>query len=1530
MATARIFVSSTFRDFNGERNVLVRQVFPQLRERLPPGVSLCEVDLRWGLSEQDAREGRIIQLCLLEIDRCRPFFLGMLGARYGYVPPDLKAMLPPGPQFESLQEYEGWSVTALEFLYGPLRESPKMALVLRRDPAALDSVPAEHRSIFVDEEASERIVLLEKMLRESECTIETYTAEFNAAAEVPQMGSLDKFAEAVAADLYARIEAHFPDAFSDTPLDEFEQEARFHDNAAAVHAESFVGRTALLAELQEYVDKTAPASGARTGTAYNGPLIVYGLPGSGKSALVGTFANRLQASLGPDADAIVMTHFVGVSPSSTDLRLLLRRICHTLQEKLPPLPDAPAKDDDDAGEGGSASPDAALHVLPETVKELQTLMPRLLERVGKRVVLILDALNQLDPVHNAHSMEWLPVTLPGRVAIVCSMLAGACHQALHQWRKDIKEVTVDALETEERQQIVREVLFSHGKSLVDNQLDELLKKTDAGRPLYLRVCCEELRVSADFEGLWQFICDLPDEVVPLLNQVMTRLETDHGAELVLICVTSLTAARHGLLEAEILDLLRTHIARDLPPARWFALYSSLRAYLRPRGQTGEALLDWFHRQFAKAVRARYLSSDEIKERTHRRLASMFFRRLQPSESQSTKNLFDDLAPVTAQSAARNPRSVRDVVYHAAHARELKLVVSLLCNLGFIEAKCRLFGAFELLDDYNTALRFSGDDAEVTRVLEHWYIFVQESAHILTETPSMVLMQAANNIDPPDAVSDGYATPSGEAMRIWESQPEKCRPWLHLINKSWVSNPCRMTLDAHSKAVDKVAFNHNGQLLASAAWDRTVRICDPRTGATVHTLVGHTAEATAVGFSHSVDEATAMVASGGEDGQVRLWSLQTGIQLLEFRGHMPGVRVCVFAPGDPVDGRVRLLTGGTDQTLRMWRVPLPGTEGAQELEFALTGHGDVINEAVFSPDGATILSVSGDGSARLWSSQDGGEPQRVVAAHSRTAMCCTFSNDGAIFVTGGGGKENLCAWETSSGKLLSTLRGHGTEWVRACRFSPADPLLVSGGEDKAILVWASDGKGNFDCLRTLIGHAGWISGLAINQDGRVASASHDHRVKLWSPTSKVAPRAVSQNTTDGDPTRSMCVAPNGAFFATGHDSGRIVTHSIPVGQALSETTEAFAQGVYSIQIYPAGSRGFLMMACSWDNLVGLWSVDSKGMINNRKVKLMDDHSAYVWNMVLSADQQRTTSCSRDRTLIVWDSKTGKVKHTLEGHQNGIRSVDVSPCGQFVVSGSHDRTARIWDTASGEQMRVLTGHTARVVVVKWSPTGRCVATGSRDMHVRLWDPVSGECQHVLKGHTYSITGGSRGMAFSDDGQRLAVASRDARVSLWDPIKGEQVWMLDAHRDFVYSVEITPDRRWVVSTSKDMTLRVFDAESGAEQARFVVTAQLNLVTSDFPSGLLVASDDLGRMHILEPKGIEFGRPSATAVRMYRFDKSRNDKKLTVQSPFCRRQRMPIKEEQLGTVVRCSHSGREFFVCQEPALVPDEGGEGKRCVVS
>ena len=137
--TVRVFISSTFRDMHGERDLLTRYVFPELRRRCRSlFINIFEVDLRWGITEQDTRSHKALEICLSEISRCN-YFIGLLGNRYGWVPEEYQ--VPDTSDYDWVREYSpGRSITELEIHHAALCEPDKAvgkAFFYMREPSAV-------------------------------------------------------------------------------------------------------------------------------------------------------------------------------------------------------------------------------------------------------------------------------------------------------------------------------------------------------------------------------------------------------------------------------------------------------------------------------------------------------------------------------------------------------------------------------------------------------------------------------------------------------------------------------------------------------------------------------------------------------------------------------------------------------------------------------------------------------------------------------------------------------------------------------------------------------------------------------------------------------------------------------------------------------------------------------------------------------------------------------------------------------------------------------------------------------------------------------------------------------------------------------------------------------------------------------------------------------------------------------------------------------------------------------------------------
>uniref|UniRef100_A0A4X2LP80 Telomerase associated protein 1 n=1 Tax=Vombatus ursinus TaxID=29139 RepID=A0A4X2LP80_VOMUR len=548
--SVRVFISSTFRDMHGERDLLLRSVLPALQARAAPyQINVRGIDLRWGVTEEETQKDRQLELCLGEVENSQ-LFVGILGSRYGYVPPNYS--LPDHPHFSWAKDYpSGRSVTEMEVMQFLNRSSCHQcfspALIYLRDSSFLSSVPDAWKTDFASEseEAAERISELKSYLDKQEgVACHRYSCVWGGvAAGRPYVKGLEEFGQMVLQHVWEQLQRlYLQSGLEDT--ESTQNDDTVQSAFQQLQCPPSPARPHLLKDTVQQLQQ------------HGGSLcLVTGEPGQGKTAFLSSLVSALQAPCGVTMGSQVFFHFVGARPDQSYVLTLLRRLCTYLHLQL-----------------------QCSRPFPTTYRglvwELQTLLPKSAQslRSGQTLVLVIDGADQLGDQSGQLISDWIPKILPQKVHLVMSMSANTGLVDILQCRRDAHVVALRPLEPTARARLVREELALYGKRLEEtsfnNQMRLLLAKRGAALPLYLRLATDHLRLFTLYEQMSEQLRTLPATVPLLLQHMLSVLEQEHGSDILPLALAALHVTRSGLTLDQLHGVISTWWALPLETVGW--------------------------------------------------------------------------------------------------------------------------------------------------------------------------------------------------------------------------------------------------------------------------------------------------------------------------------------------------------------------------------------------------------------------------------------------------------------------------------------------------------------------------------------------------------------------------------------------------------------------------------------------------------------------------------------------------------------------------------------------------------------------------------------------------------------------------------------------------------------------------------------------------------------------------------------------------------------------------------------------------
>ena len=650
-----------------------------------------------------------------------------------------------------------------------------------------------------------------------------------------------------------------------------------------------------------------------------------------------------------------------------------------------------------------------------------------------------------------------------------------------------------------------------------------------------------------------------------------------------------------------------------------------------------------------------------------------------------------------------------------------------------------------------------------------------------------------------------------------------------------------TLKPHATPAVVLAVDRTSTLLATGSADGNIKVWDIRGGYLTHTFRGpsvlvsalHFFEVAATGSAEAVEakdgkkkskksknaaavEATAVadpsdastrfrLASGSQDGKVRVWDLHKRAVIANLEGHVSDVQALDYSAAQNV-----FVTAGRDKTITWWdaktwavRRVVPTFELIEAAGF-LAGSQDGEDSESKGNDGAVTYTAGANGCVRLWDTRTGreitaeqtarSEEESFIAALYRPAqsalVCVQMDQTLAVYPVPSA--HDLLQKAAAQAKALAPLEasrrisGTHDDVIDLAYLLPDQSLMALGtnSEDVRIVSVADSSKdGSYfgQDVALLKGHGDIVVTLDVDWSGHwIATGAKDNSARLW---------RVDYDSNNGNK-EYACYA---EFTGHAESVGAVaLPKTIP-----SENSPSYQD--------PLNHPPPFLVTGSQDLTVKRWDIPrtapEKKSGQLRALFTRKAHDKDINALDIDATGQLFASSSQDRTVKIYSAREGEVQGILRGHRRGVWSVKFAPLHTpsltsdvgsvaggsrgFVLTGSGDKTVKLWSLADYTCLRTFEGHTNTVLKVAWLGLGDVPDASANedddddDEYMDLDDEDEGQGRRRQPKSAASSRGPGPVL--------FASAGGDGLVKVWDAASGEATCTLDNHEDRVWALSV-----------------------------------------------------------------------------------------------------------------------------------------------
>lgn len=637
-----------------------------------------------------------------------------------------------------------------------------------------------------------------------------------------------------------------------------------------------------------------------------------------------------------------------------------------------------------------------------------------------------------------------------------------------------------------------------------------------------------------------------------------------------------------------------------------------------------------------------------------------------------------------------------------------------------------------------------------------------------------------------------------------------------------------TLKPHATPVISIAVDNTGTLVATGSADGLIKIWDIRGGYVTHTFRGHNGVISALHFFETVETKPDLRPSAAAKKNSHHKSTEQKDQTMSD----------VEINGNHTAASFRLASGSEDGHIRIW--DLTKRRSVANLD----SHVSVVRGLQYLAKGNLLVSASRDKTVLLWDSKSWKVKKVVPVFEGVEAV--GFVEDGALFYTGG---ENgkLRIWETGSGREITqeqVVGGEADGIVHVLHNSNLS-FILSVHADQSLNLHSITPLSGSDTSKLSIEPLPILQRISGTHDEIIDLAYvTPERSLLALATNSESLRLVSLSTDTEDTTSSISSSYFGADVALlqGHEDIIICLDVDWSGCWLATGAKDNTARLWRIDRAQNLFQNFATFTGHAESIGAIALPINPPPAGSAAHNNPLDH---VPIFLLTGSQ--------DRTVKKWDigkphsSKTNrntpKALFTRKAHDKDINAISVNHNSTLFASASQDRTVKIWSVEEGEVQGVLRGHRRGVWSVQFAPkdappitgdsgpattTRGLILTGSGDKTVKIWSLTDYSCLRTLEGHTNSVlkvlcmplspsttTVSTAPASTSKPSLQIASAGGDGLVKIWNANTGDTAATLDNHTDRIWALTVNPSTNALVSGGGDSTVTFWKDTTSATMA-------------------------------------------------------------------------------------------------------------------